>query len=131
MRAARCLLLATVLALPVAARADEVTDQLDQARQFYQDGDITHCNMPMENPSLLRMWQELEAKACVAARTQAIQRFNEEEFDVVVTERHQTFLQAILLTIEPNSSLRRPHEDRTGLADEPARRSATVGLRGL
>ena len=41
MRAARCLLLGAVLALPAAVRADEVTDQLDQARQYYQDGDVT------------------------------------------------------------------------------------------
>jgi hypothetical protein len=40
MRAARRLLLATCLALPSAARADEVTDQLDQARRYYQDGDV-------------------------------------------------------------------------------------------
>lgn len=40
MRAARCLFLTTVLALPLSARADEVTDQLDQARQYYDGGDI-------------------------------------------------------------------------------------------
>src|SRR3954470_21465431 len=40
MRAARRLLLATCLALPSAARADEVTDQLDQARRYYQDGAV-------------------------------------------------------------------------------------------
>ena len=41
MRAASCLLLALALGGPAAARADEVTDQLDQASRYYQDGDIT------------------------------------------------------------------------------------------
>ena len=39
MRAATRLVLA--LALGASARADEVTDQLDQASRYYQDGDIT------------------------------------------------------------------------------------------
>ena len=41
MRAACCLLLVTALASPLFARADEIGDQLDQARQYYQGGDIT------------------------------------------------------------------------------------------
>ena len=41
MRAARCLLLAMLVAAPGGARADEIGDQLDLARQYYQDGDIT------------------------------------------------------------------------------------------
>ena len=41
MRAARCLLLVLALGASAAARADEVTDQLDQASRYYQDGDIT------------------------------------------------------------------------------------------
>ena len=41
MRAATRLLLALALGASAAARADEVTDQLDQASRYYQDGDIT------------------------------------------------------------------------------------------
>jgi hypothetical protein len=41
MRAAPCLLLALLLAAPAAGRADEIGDQLDLARQYYQDGDLT------------------------------------------------------------------------------------------
>lgn len=41
MRAARYLLLAMLVAAPGGARADEIGDQLDLARQYYQDGDIT------------------------------------------------------------------------------------------
>jgi hypothetical protein len=41
MRAVYCLLLVTALASPLFARADEIGDQLDQARQYYQGGDIT------------------------------------------------------------------------------------------
>jgi hypothetical protein len=37
----RCLVLAALLALPAAAGADEITDQLDQARRYYDDGDVT------------------------------------------------------------------------------------------
>jgi hypothetical protein len=41
MRAAPCLLLALLLAAPSAGRADEIGDQLDLARQYYQEGDLT------------------------------------------------------------------------------------------
>ena len=41
MRAVRCLLLVLALGASASARADEVTDQLDQASRYYQDGDIT------------------------------------------------------------------------------------------
>jgi hypothetical protein len=41
MRAASCLLLAMVLLPPGAAQADEIDDQLAQARQYYLDGDVT------------------------------------------------------------------------------------------
>src|SRR3954454_2915000 len=48
MRAARCLLFAAGLAVPAAAHADEVSDQLDQARQYYQDGDVTGAISELE-----------------------------------------------------------------------------------
>ncbi len=41
MRTARSLLIALTLAVPAAARADEIGDQLDRARQYYDDGDLT------------------------------------------------------------------------------------------
>jgi hypothetical protein len=41
MRAAPCLLLALLLAAPAAGRADEIGGQLDLARQYYQEGDLT------------------------------------------------------------------------------------------
>ena len=40
MRAAAVLVIA-IFHLPVLARADEITDQLEQARTYYQDGDVT------------------------------------------------------------------------------------------
>ena len=41
MRAAPCLLLALLIAAPATGRADEIGDQLDLARQYYQEGDLT------------------------------------------------------------------------------------------
>ena len=41
MRAVRCLLLVLALGSSARAWADEVTDQLDLAGRYYQDGDIT------------------------------------------------------------------------------------------
>lgn len=40
MRATRAALLAMWLAVPLSAVADEITDQLDQARQYYDQGDL-------------------------------------------------------------------------------------------
>lgn len=40
MRRLSAALLAAALALPLAAAADEITDQLDQARSYYDQGDI-------------------------------------------------------------------------------------------
>ena len=41
MRAAFVLWVGLVLAGAAVARADEISDQLDQARQYYEDGDLT------------------------------------------------------------------------------------------
>jgi hypothetical protein len=40
MRAVLIMLLAAGLAVPIPAGADEVTDQIDQARQYYEQGDV-------------------------------------------------------------------------------------------
>jgi hypothetical protein len=41
MRVAIAFLLAGSVALPAAVRADEIVDQLDQARAYYDQGDVT------------------------------------------------------------------------------------------
>jgi hypothetical protein len=41
MRATRATLLAVGLVVPLAAAADEITDELDQARSYYDQGDLT------------------------------------------------------------------------------------------
>lgn len=53
-----------------------VDGELIRRLNMYRDGDITHCQMPMEQPSLLRMWDELTVKAALEERYKQVKDFN-------------------------------------------------------